>query len=129
MIIYETTEVGLHALTPEGSQIAQEGSHEARVWTVLPEKGHGTPVKPGQLKQLVGEDTAKVGQGRAFKNGWIGKEDDGLVKLVCIPQPLDDLCRSIDLLNAGRRHKRHDTTRTFGDRFHRVAGIWREIAC
>lgn len=96
MIIYETTEVVVHALTPEGSQIAQEGSHEARVWTVLPEKGHGAPVKPGQLKQLVGEDTAKVGQGRAFKNGWIGKEDDGLVKLVRIHS--DGSRRSIDLL-------------------------------
>jgi phenylalanyl-tRNA synthetase alpha chain len=86
MIIYETAEVILHALTPEGSQIAQEGSHEARVWTVLPKKGQGAPVTPAQLKQLVGEDTAKVGQGRAFKNGWISKEGDGLVKLVRISQ-------------------------------------------
>jgi phenylalanyl-tRNA synthetase alpha chain len=39
-------------------------------------------VTPVQLKKLVGDETAKVGQGRAFKNGWIGKEGDGLVKLV-----------------------------------------------
>ena len=87
MVIYETNEIVVHALTPEGSQIAQEGSHEARVWSALPEKGHGTPITPVQLKKLVGEDTAKVGQGRAFKNGWISKEGDGLVKLVCTPQP------------------------------------------
>ncbi len=87
MVIYETNEIVVHTLTPEGSQIAQEGSHEARVWSALPEKGHGTPITPLQLKKLVGEDTAKVGQGRAFKNGWISKEGDGLVKLVCTPQP------------------------------------------
>jgi len=35
-----------------------------------------------QLKKQVGDEAAKVGQGRAFKNGWIGKDGDGLVKLV-----------------------------------------------
>ena len=34
------------------------------------------------LKEKVGEEAAKVGQGRAFKNGWIGKEGAGLVRLV-----------------------------------------------
>ncbi|KAL0577077.1 Phenylalanyl-tRNA synthetase, beta subunit, cytoplasmic [Marasmius crinis-equi] len=82
MITYETHEVFSYALTPEGSQIAKEGSHEARVWSALPLKGQGTPVTPVQLKKQVGDETAKVGQGRAFKNGWIGKEGDGLVKLV-----------------------------------------------
>ncbi|KAK2466316.1 hypothetical protein APHAL10511_001958 [Amanita phalloides] len=82
MIIYDTNETLAHALTLEGSQIAQEGSHEVRVWSALPEEGQGTPVTPARLKQLVGEDIAKVGQGRAFKSGWIGKEGEGLVKLV-----------------------------------------------
>lgn len=82
MITYETHELLSHILTPEGAQIANEGSHEARVWSVLPEKGKGIPVSPAQLKKLVGDETAKVGQGRAFKNGWIGKDGDGLVKLV-----------------------------------------------
>lgn len=82
MITYETHELLSHILTPEGAQIANEGSHEVRVWSVLPEKGKGIPVSPAQLKKLVGDETAKVGQGRAFKNGWIGKDGDGLVKLV-----------------------------------------------
>ncbi len=85
MITYETREVFSHVLTPEGSQIAAEGSHEARVWSKLPEKGKGAPVTPVELKKLVGDETSKVGQGRAFKNGWIGKEGDGLVKLVGLP--------------------------------------------
>ncbi|KAG6833894.1 hypothetical protein H0H87_007905 [Tephrocybe sp. NHM501043] len=86
MIIYETHETSSHALTPEGSQIVAEGSHESRVWAALPAKGEGSPLTPMQLKKQVGDETAKVGQGRAFKNGWIGKEGDGLVKLVATIQ-------------------------------------------
>ncbi|KAG6821589.1 hypothetical protein H0H93_000098 [Arthromyces matolae] len=82
MIIYETHEIVSHALTPEGSQIVDLGSHEARVWAALPGKGEGAPFTVPQLKKQVGDETAKVGQGRAFKNGWIGKEGDGFVKLV-----------------------------------------------
>ena len=84
MIQYETHEVSSHVPTPEGAQILKDGSHEARVWSALPLKGRGSPVTPAQLKSQVGDETAKVGQGRAFKSGWIGKEGDGLVKLVCI---------------------------------------------
>ncbi|KII94864.1 hypothetical protein PLICRDRAFT_33685 [Plicaturopsis crispa FD-325 SS-3] len=82
MIKYETHEVSSHALTPEGAQIVLEGSHEARVWAALPSKGEGKPVTPQELKKAVGDETAKVGQGRAFKSGWIGKDGDGLVKQV-----------------------------------------------
>ncbi|KAJ8523491.1 hypothetical protein ONZ45_g127 [Pleurotus djamor] len=82
MVTYETHEVISHVLTPEGEQIVDQGSHEARVWSALALKGQGDPVSPAQLKKLVGDETAKVGQGRAFKNGWVGKEGDGLVKLV-----------------------------------------------
>ncbi|KAH0578864.1 hypothetical protein H2248_003056 [Termitomyces sp. 'cryptogamus'] len=35
-----------------------------------------------QSRKQVGYETAKVGQGRAFKNGWIGKEGDGFVQIV-----------------------------------------------
>jgi phenylalanyl-tRNA synthetase alpha chain len=82
MIKFETHENVAHTSTPEGAQIINEGSHEARVWAALPAKGKGTPLTPAQLKKQVGEEASKVGQGRAFKNGWIGKDGDGLVKLV-----------------------------------------------
>jgi phenylalanyl-tRNA synthetase alpha chain len=84
MITYTTQEDLVHALTPEGAQVAQQGSHEARVWAAVPAKGKGKPLSVKDLKTKVGDDAAKVGQGRAFKNGWVGKEGDGLVKLVCI---------------------------------------------
>ncbi|KAF8165216.1 phenylalanine-tRNA ligase [Crassisporium funariophilum] len=82
MIQYETHEVLSHVPTAEGAQILNDGSHEARVWSVLPVQGQGDPVTPVQLKKKVGDETAKVGQGRAFKNGWIAKAGDGFVKLL-----------------------------------------------
>ena len=84
MITYVTQEEVVHVLTPEGAQVAQQGSHEARVWAAVPSKGEGIPLSIKDLKAKVGDDAAKVGQGRAFKNGWVGKEGDGLVKLVCL---------------------------------------------
>ena len=72
-----------HVLTPEGSSIALNGSHEARVWGAVPVKGQGAPITPKELEAAVGAEVAKVGQGRAFKNKWIAKEGAGLVKLVC----------------------------------------------
>lgn len=82
MIKFETHENVAHVSTLEGAQIISEGSHEARVWGALPAKGTGVPLTPAQLKKQVGEEASKVGQGRAFKNGWVGKEGDGLVQLV-----------------------------------------------
>lgn len=82
MITYTTQETVSHVLTQEGAQIALQGSHEARVWAACPKKGEGAPIPPKQLQEKVGAETAKVGQGQAFKNKWIGKEGDGLVKLV-----------------------------------------------
>lgn len=82
MLTYTTHETTSHVLTDEGSSIAVNGSHEARVWAALPVKGQGKPVTPKELEQATGAEVAKVGQGRAFKNKWIAKEGDGLVKLV-----------------------------------------------
>lgn len=83
MIFYESHETQSHVLTPEGAQVALHGSHEARVWAALPPKGARSPVTPAELKKIIGDDAAKVGQGRAFKNGWIAKEGDGFIKAVC----------------------------------------------
>ena len=83
MLTYETHETMSHVLTPEGSSIALNGSHEARVWAAAPVKGQGEPLSPKALESAVGAEVAKVGQGRAFKNKWIAKEGGGFVKLVC----------------------------------------------
>nr|VWP00551.1 Transcriptional repressor TUP1 [Ganoderma boninense] len=82
MITYTTQETVSHVLTQEGAQIALQGSHEARVWNACPVKGESSPIPIKELQSKVGPETAKIGQGQAFKNKWIGKEGDGLVKLV-----------------------------------------------
>jgi len=82
MISYETHEVSSHVLTSEGAQIVLEGSHEARVWAALPAKGEGGPMGVQGLKKKIGDEAAKVGQGRAFKNGWIAKDGSGFVQNV-----------------------------------------------
>ena len=82
MITYTTQETVSHVLTQEGAQIALQGSHEARVFNACPVKGEDSPIPIKELQQKVGAETAKIGQGQAFKNKWIGKEVDGLVKLV-----------------------------------------------
>ena len=82
MVVYTTQETLAYGLTPEGNDIADRGSHEALVWSVLPMKGQGPALPVKELKTKVGDETAKIGQGRAFKNGWVGKEGDGLVRLV-----------------------------------------------
>ncbi|KAL4076104.1 tRNA synthetases class II core domain (F)-domain-containing protein [Scleroderma citrinum] len=97
MISYETHETSSHVLTPEGAQIVLEGSHEARVWGALPAKGEGEPVGAQDLKKKIGEEAAKVGQGRAFKNGWITKEGGGFVKNVSAIEDVTQLeLREVD---------------------------------
>ncbi|KAI0269136.1 phenylalanine-tRNA ligase [Gloeopeniophorella convolvens] len=81
MIHYDSHETLSHVLTPEGAHISLQGSHEARVWAALPAKGAGTPLAPAELKKSLGDEVAKVGQGRAFKNGWIAKDGAGLVRV------------------------------------------------
>lgn len=82
MVTYTTQEIQSHVLSDEGKQIALQGSHEARVWNALPLKGEGKPLGAKDLKAKIGDESAKIGQGVAFKNGWIGKDGDGFVKLV-----------------------------------------------
>ena len=95
MITYTTHEFSSHVLTSEGAQIALNGSHEARVWSALPNKGEGPPLTVKELKEKVGDEAAKVGQGNAFKAGWIAKEGDGFVKKVSLcsltPRAMDEL--------------------------------------
>ena len=82
MITYTTQETVSHVLTPEGASIALNGSHEARIRMAVPSKGEEPSVTPKDLEKTLGAETAKVGQGRAFKNKWIGKDGNNLVKLV-----------------------------------------------
>jgi len=70
-------------LEPEAEQIAEHGSHEARVFEALRSAVEGLSVQ--DLEKAIGDKTVtKVGQGKAFKEKWIKKSSDGkLVATVC----------------------------------------------
>ncbi|PVU94415.1 hypothetical protein BB561_002570 [Smittium simulii] len=66
-------------LTEEGSQIMENGSHEVRVFNQVPEGEDGISI--ADLTSKLGA-IAKIGQGKAFKNSWISKKGDRLIRTV-----------------------------------------------
>ncbi|TYJ52978.1 phenylalanine-tRNA ligase, alpha subunit [Cryptococcus floricola] len=85
MVEYKQITTTSYSLTEEGDGIVSNGSHEYRVWQVLPVKGQGEPVGVPDLKKLLGDETTKVGQMRAFKNKWIAKDGAGFVRAAEAP--------------------------------------------
>lgn len=77
-------------LTDEGKGIAKNGSPEARVFEAVRAAMDGLKIK--DLPAAVGDaETAKFGQGSAFKMKWIKKEGDALKAIV---QSIDDVVGS-----------------------------------
>ncbi|KAF2469017.1 uncharacterized protein BDR25DRAFT_264160 [Lindgomyces ingoldianus] len=76
MVQYDTHETDQVILTKESETIVADGSHEFKVWDAVRQAGK-IPIK--ELPKVVGADSAKVGQGNAFKNKWIKKDGDSLV--------------------------------------------------
>ncbi|KAI4174445.1 MAG: hypothetical protein LQ346_008235 [Caloplaca aetnensis] len=74
MIIYRQLDREEATLTPEAEGIAAEGSHEAKVFEAVRQAVDG--LKIADLPGIVGKESAKVGQGKAFKEGWIKKDKD-----------------------------------------------------
>lgn len=76
MVEYEKLDREEIHLTPEGEGIAENGSHEARVFEAVKAAMEGLKIK--DLPGIVGAEAAKVGQGAAFKLKWIEKDKDVL---------------------------------------------------
>lgn len=81
MITYGTVDAEVPTLTPEAESIVEKGSHEARVFEAVLSRGL-EGLKIGDLEGVVGKESAKVGQGKAFKEGWVKKDGAKLVTLV-----------------------------------------------
>ena len=77
MIKYETKEKEVLALTPEGQEIATNGSHEAKVFDAVLKALDG--LKIADLPGIVGEKNAKIAQGNAMKRKWV-KLESGLLR-------------------------------------------------
>ncbi|PUU83729.1 tRNA synthetases class II core domain (F)-domain-containing protein [Tuber borchii] len=78
MLVYETLDREEPVLTEEAEGIVRDGSHEAKVYQAVCAAMDG--IKISELPRIVGGTTAKVGQGKAFKEGWITKDGDRLLK-------------------------------------------------
>ncbi|KAL8698658.1 MAG: hypothetical protein Q9224_001753 [Gallowayella concinna] len=74
MVLYRQIDREEAHLTPEAEGIAAQGSHEAKVFQAVRQAVEG--LKIADLPAIVGKESAKVGQGKAFKEGWIKKDKD-----------------------------------------------------
>ncbi|KAI8632410.1 phenylalanyl-tRNA synthetase alpha chain [Xylariaceae sp. FL1651] len=90
MVAYKQIDQEISALEPEGELIAQNGSHEARVFEAVQQAMEGLTI--AELEKSIGDKSvAKLGQGKAFKEKWISKGKDG--KLVASVDSIKDITR------------------------------------
>ncbi|KAF2267728.1 phenylalanyl-tRNA synthetase alpha chain [Lojkania enalia] len=90
MIKYDTIDREEAVLEPEGEVIAENGSHEARVFEALRAAVEGLSVQ--ELEKVIGDkNITKVGQGKAFKEKWIAKTSDG--KLKAMKDSIEDITK------------------------------------
>lgn len=86
MITYETIDKEEAILEPEAEQMAEHGSHEARVFEALRNALEGLTIQ--ELETAIGDKTVtKAGQGQAFREKWITKTKEG--KFVTNVRPLE----------------------------------------
>lgn len=79
MVKYETIEEESWNLTAEGLEIVENGSHEAKVYNILPSDDIGLAIE--EITQRLGE-FGKIGQANAFKKKWIAKKEKNIVRAV-----------------------------------------------
>ncbi|GMM34804.1 phenylalanine--tRNA ligase subunit alpha [Saccharomycopsis crataegensis] len=75
MVKYKPIEKDQWVLTKEGEEIVEQGSHEYRLLTEVISSLEG--MKISDVSKKLGKAGA-LGQGKAFKNGWIKKDGDTL---------------------------------------------------
>ncbi|KOG99798.1 phenylalanine--tRNA ligase subunit alpha [Saccharomyces eubayanus] len=67
-----------YELTKEGAQILSDGSYEIKLVKLIQELGH---LQLKEVMSKLGPQVGKVGQARAFKNGWIAKNNGNELEL------------------------------------------------
>ncbi|KAI5464602.1 tRNA synthetases class II core domain (F)-domain-containing protein [Mariannaea sp. PMI_226] len=103
MVTYEQIERSEAFLEPEAEVIVSHGSHEARVFEAVRKALGGLSIQ--ELEAEVGDKSVtKVGQGKAFKEKWIKKEDNKLVALV---DTINDVTR--EQLRVIKETRTHDS--------------------
>ncbi|GMH87952.1 hypothetical protein TrVE_jg2362 [Triparma verrucosa] len=80
-VITKSNKISYFQLTLEGTNIAKDGSQEAKCWKAIKAAGEAGLDKKG-LEAAVGSAVAKVGMGNCMKAKWITKNGDSLVSAV-----------------------------------------------
>ena len=76
MVNFQTIEREEVLLEPEAEKIAAHGSHEARVFEAVRQSMEGLSIP--DLEKAIGDKTVtNLGKGKAFKEKWISKGEDG----------------------------------------------------
>ncbi|KAG5437612.1 hypothetical protein PCANB_000649 [Pneumocystis canis] len=79
MVIYNIIEKSFFSLTPEAKEIILKGSHEIRIFNAVSSSVDGLTFK--ELESIIGP-SFQFGQQQAFKNQWIKKVGNKLIKNV-----------------------------------------------
>ncbi|ODQ77929.1 hypothetical protein BABINDRAFT_15266 [Babjeviella inositovora NRRL Y-12698] len=79
MITFSIIEKESWKLTSEGEEVVSEGSHEFRLLAEVTKHLEGLDIS--KVSKVLGP-AGKLGQGKAFKNGWIKKDGDVLLSNV-----------------------------------------------
>ncbi|KAK9481027.1 tRNA synthetases class II core domain (F)-domain-containing protein [Lipomyces japonicus] len=79
MVLFKIIDKESWTLTPEAEEIVEKGSHEYRLLEEVTKSLDG--LKLAEVPKLLGT-AGKLGQLRAFKNGWVKKDGDKLVSAV-----------------------------------------------
>ena len=83
MITYQQVEREEAFLESEAENIVRYGSHEARVFEAVRKALDGLSIQ--DLEKEIGDKTVtRLGQGKAFREKWIKKDDNKLVALVSL---------------------------------------------
>lgn len=78
LINFSKIETEYWVLTPEAEEFLEKGSHELRLLEEVIKSVDG--LKLSEVSKL--GNVGKLGQGKAFKNGWIAKDNDKLISKV-----------------------------------------------
>lgn len=96
MTTFSKIETDLWVLTKEAEEFLVSGSHEIRVLEEVLKSLEG--LKIADVNAKLGQ-VGKLGQGKAFKNGWIAKDGDKLVAKVT-DLPADTVVQQLNTIKA-----------------------------
>ncbi|OMH86402.1 Phenylalanine-tRNA ligase alpha subunit [Zancudomyces culisetae] len=99
IVKYETIEQEILTLTSEGEEILENGSHEVRLFNIIPAQGmEGLEIS--KVSEILGASVGKIGQGKAFQNKWIKKTADNKLERV-VDAVTDETQKALALISSG----------------------------